>query len=132
MNEIVPTVTVKVKDSGHICNVNAVDFDEKIHVLVEGEVPGTTTTETPVGLNKNQIIERLKELKVEFKPTQKKEELEALLEDAEAKASEQKPALRIEPKGDKFVILNATDEQQGDEFNKIEDAEAMMALLGAN
>jgi hypothetical protein len=131
MSESLPTIKVKFKESGHEAMINATDFDAKIHQKLDdsAEAPATAVTADSSGgtLSKAQIMERLKELKVDFKATQSKAELEALLTEAE---KPKKAKLSVEAKGDKFIIVNDAGEQQGDEFATAEEAQGMLVILG--
>lgn len=123
MSEIIPTIQVKFKKTGSLVIINESDFDETVH-----EHLNATTSSTSV--SKEQIVAKLKELKVTFKPTQSKAELEDLLLKEQAKVVASTSVLSIEEKDGKFIIVNAEGVQQGNEFDTEEAAQTMLTLLG--
>lgn len=134
MSEILPTVKVKIKESGNEVIVNKSDFDPKLQELLEDNSPTEIApVAPPADMTVAQIKARLDDLKVDYSAATKKADYQALLLDAETKlADSSAPAMRVEAKGDKFVILNAANVQQGEEFATEQAAQDMITLLGGN
>lgn len=135
MSEILPTTRVKFKEGGFVATINQSDFNEQLHERVDGAPAPETSNPAPAQatMTKEQVMARLKELNVDFKPTQKKDELEALLAAEEAKlaaAPASQPALTVQAKDDKFIIVNVEGVQQGGEFDTEQAAKDMAVMLG--
>lgn len=93
--------------------------------------------EVPTKIVKEKETNRLRRINVSSFDPEKHEEITSVQTEKKtgrqpSNKKEQAPAAKfsIEPKDDKFLIVNEKGEQQGEAFDNEEDAQTMLKIMG--
>lgn len=127
MNDVTPTVTIKT-ENGPV-RINLSDYDAEKHTLVdEKSTQPAAAKAVDDAFDREDAKKRLKDAGVEFSMRASNEKLKELL--AELDAKQGKKEFSVEPKDDKFIVVDADGKQYGDEqYDTEEAAQTMISLL---
>jgi len=121
-----PTVTIKGQNGDPLI-INLEDYDAKAHTII-----GTTQTPDAPKFDREAAKAKLKEAGVKFAGNAKNELLKKLVADLGATPPEApvEKTFAVEPKDDKFVIVDGEGVQIGeDTYDTVEDANTMVSLV---
>ena len=128
--DTVATVQVKEKETGRIRVINQSSFDKELHEEVKGKNKPTSEAkkEDAEEFDREKAKEYLTEKNVSFAKNISNEKLAELVEETKKKEPAG-AALSVKEVDGKFRIVDADDNQQGDDFDTKEDAELMLSML---
>lgn len=127
--EKTPTVLIKGQD-GKPLRINESDFDKDKHKLMKNDSAAEAAGETVETdtFDREAAKKRLEEAGIKFSKNAKNEKLQELLTELDARHA--KKQFSVEPKDDKFIVVDAEGKQFGEEnYETEDDAKAMISLL---